>query len=265
MDHKEVGKYWNENAEAWTTIARAGFDIYRDYLNTPAFFNILPDIHGLYGIDIGCGEGFNTRLLARRGAMMEAVDISENFIAKAMEEENADPLHIHYQVASAIELPFENIKFDFATAFMVLMDIPETGQVFKEAFRVLKPGGFLQFSISHPCFDASHRKSLKNPMGKTYAIEVGDYFKNKNGDIDEWIFSAAPAHLKHGLRKFKTPKFTRTLTQWMDAIMGAGFVIEQLNEPYPGDETVRQQPRLQDAQLVAYFLHIRCRRPRNEV
>ena len=102
-------------------------------------------------------------------------------------------------------------------------------------------------------------------MGKTYAIEVGDYFKNKNGDIDEWIFSAAPAHLKHGLRKFKTPKFTRTLTQWMDAIMGAGFVIEQLNEPYPGDETVRQQPRLQDAQLVAYFLHIRCRRRRNEV
>ena len=68
MNDKEAGKYWNENAEAWTTIARAGFDIYRDYLNTPAFFEILPDITNLYGIDIGCGEGYNTRLLASKGA-----------------------------------------------------------------------------------------------------------------------------------------------------------------------------------------------------
>jgi hypothetical protein len=37
MNDKEVGQYWNDNAEAWTIIARAGFDIYRDYLNTPAF------------------------------------------------------------------------------------------------------------------------------------------------------------------------------------------------------------------------------------
>ena len=261
MDHKEAGKYWNENAEAWTTIARAGFDIYRDYLNTPAFFKILPDVNGMYGIDIGCGEGYNTRLLAKNGAMMEAVDISEIFIQKATEEETENPLHIHFQVASAIELPFENMKFDFATAFMVFMDIPEIEQVLKESFRVLKPGGFLQFSISHPCFDTPHRKNLRNLSGKTYAIEVGDYFKNVNGEIDEWIFSAAPADLKHSLRKFKTPKFTRTLSQWMNAIIGAGFIIEQVNEPYPDDETVRQQPRLQDSQLVAYFLHIRCRRP----
>jgi len=261
MDHKEAGKYWNENAEVWTTIARAGFDIYRDYLNTPAFFKILPAIDGLDGIDIGCGEGYNTRLLAQKGAVMEAVDISEVFIQKAIEQETENSLNIHYQVASAIDLPFEDRKFDFGTAFMCFMDIPETEQVFKEAFRVLKPDGFLQFSISHPCFDTTHRKNLKNLLGKTYAIEVGDYFKNLNGNIDEWIFSAAPPHLKHSLRKFRTPRFTRTLTQWINAITGAGFMIEQVNEPYPDDETVKQQPRLQDSQLVAYFLHIRCRKP----
>jgi ubiquinone/menaquinone biosynthesis C-methylase UbiE len=264
MDHKEAGRYWNDNAESWTIIARAGFDIYRDYLNTPAFFKILPDINGLSGLDIGCGEGHNTRLLAARSAKMEAIDISENFIQKAAEEETRYPLHIHYQVASAIDLPFAQNQFDFETAFMVLMDIPETDQVLKEAFRVLKPGGFLQFSISHPCFDTPHRKNLKNLSGKTYAIEVGDYFKNKEGEIDEWIFSAAPPHLKHSLRKFKTPKFTRTLTQWMNAIIGAGFNIEQVNEPYASDEIVKQQPRLQDTQLVAYFLHIRCRKPKEK-
>lgn len=87
MDHQEVGKYWNENALAWTTIARAGFDIYRDYLNTPAFFDILPSIKDLHGIDIGCGEGYNTRLLSQKGAILNAIDISEIFIQKAGEEE----------------------------------------------------------------------------------------------------------------------------------------------------------------------------------
>ena len=80
MDHKEVGHYWDANASAWTRLARSGFDIYRDYLNTPAFFNKLPEVKSLQGLDIGCGEGHNTRLLAKRGARMKAVDISEIFI-----------------------------------------------------------------------------------------------------------------------------------------------------------------------------------------
>jgi len=47
MDHREVGRYWNENADNWTALARAGFDVYRDLLNTPAFFELLPDVNGL--------------------------------------------------------------------------------------------------------------------------------------------------------------------------------------------------------------------------
>lgn len=123
MDDKEVKQYWNENAEAWTVLARAGFDIYRDFLNTPVFFENLPDVNGLYGIGIGCGEGHNTKLLAKKGAKVEAIDISEVFIQKAIETEAKDPLNIHYQIASATHLPFKEKTFDFATVFMSLMDI----------------------------------------------------------------------------------------------------------------------------------------------
>ena len=65
MEHTEVGRYWDKNAEAWTRLARAGYDTYREYLNTPAFFAMLPDVRGLAGLDIGCGEGHNPRLLAK--------------------------------------------------------------------------------------------------------------------------------------------------------------------------------------------------------
>lgn len=264
MNDQQAGQFWNNNAEAWTLLSRAGYDLYRDHLNTPAFFEILPDVQGLYGLDIGCGEGHNTRLLARRGARMEAIDISSVFIQSAIEEEEKKTLNIRYQEASAVDLPYEARQFDFATAFMSLMDVPETEQALKEAFRILKPGGFLQFSISHPCFSTPHRKNLRNWQGRTYAFEVGDYFSNLEGEIEEWIFGAAPVHLKSKFPKFKVPRFTRTLSEWINTIIGTGFLLEQINEPRPDDETVRQYPYIQDSQVVAYFLHIRCRKGQSE-
>ena len=83
MDHEEVGRHWDENAEAWTRLARAGYDVYRDELNTPAFLEMLPDVDGLSGLDVGCGEGHNTRLVLERGARMTGIDIAENFVRHA--------------------------------------------------------------------------------------------------------------------------------------------------------------------------------------
>ncbi len=261
MDHEEVGRFWNANADAWTKLARAGYDVYRDYLNTPAFFAILPDVNGLAGLDIGCGEGHNTRLLAKRGARMTAIDIAQVFIDYAKQAEEDEPLGIDYRVASAVNLPFAEAAFDFATGFMSFMDIPETGRVLAEAYRVLRPGGFLQFSISHPCFDTPHRRNLRDEHGRTYAIEVGNYFRSLDGEISEWIFGAAPPQATQGLPQFKIPRFTRTVSQWLNLLIDVGFVIERVEEPYPDDALVLACPNIQDAQIVAYFLHIRARKP----
>src|SRR5438552_12228114 len=106
MNHREIGQMWDENAEAWTQLARAGYDVYRDRVNTPAFFAMLPEVRGLSGLDIGCGEGHNTRLLAQRGARMKAIDISGTFLRHASEMERKQPLGIRYEHASAVELPF---------------------------------------------------------------------------------------------------------------------------------------------------------------
>ena len=262
MNHEEVGRFWNGNAEVWTKLSRAGYDIYRDYLNTPAFLRMLPAVDGLLGLDMGCGEGHNTRLLARRGARMTAIDIAEVFIAQARQVEEREPLNIDYRVASAVDLPFADAAFDFVTGFMSFMDVPETDRVLAEAYRVLKPGGFLQFSITHPCFDTPHRRNLRDASSKTYALEVGDYFRNLEGEVSEWLFKAAPPHVKQGLRKFKTPRFTRTLSQWLNLLIDTGFLLERIEEPRPDDETVRACPGMQDAQVVAYFLHIRVRKPK---
>jgi 2-polyprenyl-3-methyl-5-hydroxy-6-metoxy-1,4-benzoquinol methylase len=112
MDAREVGRYWESNAHAWTTLARQGWNVYRDALNTPAFLALLPEIGGRSGLDIGCGDGHNTRLLAARGARIAGVDLAPTFIAYACEAERENRRGIQYSIGSAQDLPFASeIRF----------------------------------------------------------------------------------------------------------------------------------------------------------
>jgi ubiquinone/menaquinone biosynthesis C-methylase UbiE len=109
---------------------------------------MLPDVEGLTGLDVGCGEGHNTRLLAGRGARMTGVDISPTFARYANEAEEEHPLGIRYEVAGAANLPFEHASFDFATAFMSLMDMPETCASSRRSIRF---SGLLRYAAPQGC------------------------------------------------------------------------------------------------------------------
>jgi SAM-dependent methyltransferase len=198
MDDSEAGRYWEQNAEAWTRLCRQGYDVYRDLFNTPAFLEMLPDVEGLAGVDLGCGEGYNTRLLAQRGARMFAIDVAPAFVHYAGEEEQGRPAGIRYAAASAQRLPFRAATFDFAPAFMSLMDMPEPHAAFDEVWRVLRPGGFLQFSITHPCFDPPYRRLLRDGQGVAYAVEVGKYFEDTNGRIRPVAVLGSAARRQNG-------------------------------------------------------------------
>ena len=262
MKHTDVKRYWEGNADAWTKLSRRGYDVYRDHLNTPAFFTMLPDVKGLSGLDIGCGEGNNTRLLSGRGARVTAFDVSEIFIRYAKRPPAPEKSKTDYLVASAVEIPFADSVFDFATGFMSFMDIPETDRVLSEAYRVLKTGAFLQFSITHPCFDTLHHRNLRDENGVTYAVEVSGYFEKTDGELAEWLFSAAPPEETEGVPNFKIPVFRRTISEWLNLITDRGFILEHLEEPRPDDQTVRRYPVLQDAQVVPFFLILRARKPK---
>jgi hypothetical protein len=45
-------------------------------------------------------------------------------------------------------------------------------------------------------------------------------------------------------------------------LIAAGFTIERIEEPQPTEAAVLANPSLQDAQVVAYFLHVRVRKAR---
>jgi ubiquinone/menaquinone biosynthesis C-methylase UbiE len=262
MDDRGVGRLWDENADAWTFLARQGYDLYRDRVNTPAFLAMLPPVSGLKGLDIGCGEGHNTRLLAERGAGMTAFDISGRFVRHARTEEKSRGQGIQLVNATAVGLPFRNECFDFATGFMSFMDIPDHARLVAEARRVLRPGGFLQFSISHPCFFTPRWQWLRDEEGRKTAVACGDYFRELAGEVEEWTFGAAPPELREGLPKFKVPRFTRTLSAWLNLLTSAGFILERLEEPRADEALAQECPYVADTRIVAYFLIVRCRKDR---
>ena len=262
-DRTDVAKHWEANAETWTKHARAGYDIYRDALNTPAFLAMLPPIAGLNGLDLACGEGSNTRKLARAGAKMQAIDIAPTFIRHARADEDHDPLGIVYRIGDGMDLPYAPRSFDFVTSFMALMDMPDQGRVLCEIARVLKPGGFLQFSILHPCFVPPYRKTLREPDGHVRAIEVGAYFEGIDGEVERWWFSRLPQDERNSVTPFAVPRFHRTLSQWVKFICGADLIIEELGEPCASPELAQAEPAVADTRVAPIFLHIRARKSVN--
>lgn len=243
MDHHEVGGYWDRNADTWIELSRAGYHLCRDLVNTPAFLALLPDVTGLTGLDVGCGEGHNTRLLARRGARMRAIDLRGGSWRRPWRRSGVSPLGVRYLRASAVGLPFRSEAFDFVVAVMSLMDVADLDVVVAEVHRVLRPGGFLQCSIEHPCAVTPPSGWVTDEHGRRVARAIGGYF-DLEPHLDTWLFSAAPEEVRRGRRPFQIPRFPRTLSAWLNLIASAGLVIEAAGEPCADDAAIAQDPKL---------------------
>lgn len=255
MSEEEVARHWDENADSWTDQVRKGWDYYREYLNNPAFLAFIGDLTGKTVLDAGCGEGHNTRLLARAGARVVGVDISTKMIDLARAEEAREPLGIRYELTSFTDLSgFPDMSFDAVVSFMALMDGPDFESATREIFRVLRPGGELCFSISHPCFSTRGYGWTIDQDDNPGKLTVSDYFSDQPY-VDRWKFSKNPDSA--GLEPFAVPAFPRTLSQYVNTIIRAGFALRAIEEPRPSEETCREHAWLQrwrdHATLFMYF------------
>jgi SAM-dependent methyltransferase len=257
VERPDTRQIWNANATAWTELTRGGFDVYRDLVNTPAFLDLLPPVAGLVGLDLGCGEGHNTRLVADRGAEIVALDISERFIEAARAHRGP---RLHLVQGDGARLPFRDGCFDFVTAFMSLMDVGDPEGSVQEVARVLKPGSFCQFSVIHPVTSTPIRRWVVDGAGERDALAIGDYFFE--GPVTEsWTFGAAPPEVSDRFDPFTITSVRRTLSGWVNAVVGAGMTIEAMREPRADDETARRHPEVSDTRIAPYFLIVRARKP----
>lgn len=258
MARPDTRTLWEANAPAWIELSRAGYDVCRDLVNTPAFLEVLPPVAGQRCLDLGCGEGHNTRLLAERGADVVGLDISETFLRAAVGAAGArGPRHV---LADGAVLPFADSAFDVVTAFMSLMDVADPERSLVEVARVLRPGGTLQFSVLHPLLSAPVSRWVEDDAGRREAMAVGGYFLE--GPVEErWTFSAAPVEVQAQHREFEITYAHRTLAGWCGAVLGAGLAITHVAEPHADEATAAAHPEVADTRIAPYFLLLQARKP----
>lgn len=113
---------------------------------------------------------------------MTAIEIAPSFIEAARAVEGDDPQGIEFSIDDATNVAFPDNHFEFAVTLMLFLDMPNQAKAPSEAHRVLVNGGFLQFSIIHPCFVLPKRKTLRDARGEVYTVEVAELIPaNKRG------------------------------------------------------------------------------------
>lgn len=270
MDNQEVASFWDENAPDWIEAVRAGWDVYREFVNNPAFFELLGDISGMRVLDVGCGEGYNTRKFADLGAEVVGMDVSRLMIAAGRDHESDEPRGIEYHQTPAGDLSmFADESFDAALSTMTLMDLSDYAESIAEIARVLKPGGLLQFSVTHPCTMTRMWRWMYDDDDERSGVVVGDYFSlspvGRGADVDEWYFGGAPREVRQSVRPFRIPRFFRTLSEYFNTLTDAGIRVDKLAEPHASEQAVAKCKNIADTRIIPYFLIFRCTRVGGDV
>jgi len=247
MESNKVKLQWEKAAKSWIEFIRGGENIYSDYLNAPALMRMLGEVDGKRVLDMGCGEGYASRILAGAGANVIGVDISDRLIDAALEEEARYPQGIEYISADAANIHmFEDESFDIVTCYMAMMDMANHEKVISEASRVLKTGGRYIIVMEHPCFGTrfvdgrmiSGWKTRLHEEGRKEYIRyrIEDYLHNHSYAF-EWKHDRLSYH-------FVTTGFHRTLSDYVNEMSKNGLVITGMDEPQPMDEGIRVQPSM---------------------
>ena len=105
-----------------------------------------------YAIDIGCGSGRWTKVMAARAGFIEAVDPSNAIFAADKLLKDID--NVRLTKASINTLPFDDETFDFAMSVGVLHHIPNTQQAMTDCVKKVKHGGYFYTYLYH---DISHK------------------------------------------------------------------------------------------------------------
>jgi len=96
----------------------------------------IPD--GSIVLDLACGNGYGSSIIAQRAKKVIGVDISELAIENARQayQDNAD-----YRVGSATKIPVDDSSIDILVSIATIEHIADDIAFVREAHRVLKPGG----------------------------------------------------------------------------------------------------------------------------
>jgi 2-polyprenyl-3-methyl-5-hydroxy-6-metoxy-1,4-benzoquinol methylase len=98
-------------------------------------------------LEIGCGMGLHTELMARAGARVTALDLSPTSVEATTRRLALKRLSGRVQESDAESLPFPAQSFDFIWSWGVIHHSSRTGRVVREIARVCRPNGQVRVMV----------------------------------------------------------------------------------------------------------------------
>ena len=184
---------------------------------------LFPELTGKAVLDLGCGYGWHCKYAAQQGAQsVLGIDESEKMIEKAKRINAHD--RVAYRVCRIDGLEDSPDRYDLVVSNLVLHYVEDLEPVYRLVHRWLKPGGVFLFNIEHPTFTA----------GVNQQFAADGYWP-----VDNYYY---PGERTTDFLGYQVKKYHHTLTQILGGLLGAGFVLEAVEEAMPPEQWRDQMP-----------------------
>ncbi len=197
--------YWDSMADDWVDAGERNWNAPEPYWGMwqipESLVNMLPaNMTGMNTIELGCGTGYVSGWMARRGAHVVGIDNSERQLttARRLADKHGVDLKLHH--GNAEKAPYPDEHFDFAISEYGAAIWCDPNVWIPEAHRILKPGGQLVFLGNTPwamvctplngapCEPALHRnyfdlyqidwrEAEHDPGGMEFNMPISSWFK----------------------------------------------------------------------------------------
>jgi 2-polyprenyl-6-hydroxyphenyl methylase/3-demethylubiquinone-9 3-methyltransferase len=129
------------------------------------WINARAPLAGKKVIDIGCGGGILTESMARRGASVTGIDLSEKALQVADLHSLESGVQVRYELISAEAMAAREAgQYDIVTCMEMLEHVPDPAAIVQACASLVKPGGHVFFSTLN-----------RNPKSYLFAIIGAEY------------------------------------------------------------------------------------------
>lgn len=212
---------WNADATNWVDFAKGRWSLetpqWGTWGNSDVGLHLLPtDMTDMDAIELGCGTGYVSYWMNRRGARVTAIDISTEQLATARHIAEEYGVDIRFIEGNAEKTGLPGASFDFAISEYGASIWCPPDKWLREAWRLLRPGGWLVFLGNHPLslicspLDGSPaNRTLHRPYREMWGADWTEVEYEPTGVC-----------------------FNLTISSWMDLFTDIGFTVTKYQELY---------------------------------
>lgn len=215
---------WGKVAEWYDRHLEKGIDTYHDKVVHPNLMRLMGSVSGKKVLDVACGQGIFSRMLADGGASVIGIDLGKELVEVAEKRNKDHKFQIHYFHSACDDLYMvKEGTQDFAVCVLALQNIENLSGTLSEVSRTLKKDGSFFIVLNHPAF--------RNPTHTHWAYD--EHEKVQYRRIDEYMSeSKTKIDMTPGSAKDKkyTVTFHRPLQVYSKALSKHGFTISRLEE-----------------------------------